>query len=263
MHKYIMVLKQYWQNIFVYRVSFVLWRFRQFLSSLMALTIWSVIFTNQEIAFGYQQKQMISYVFLVTVLYNIISTTSLNDLTGEVYSGKLSTKLVKPMNIFLALGFQDLADKLLNIGFVIVESIILFFIFKPSFVFPSLAQGLIFMVWVVLATLIAFMINLLFGSIGFWSRDSWGPRFLYYMILDFTAGKLYPLDILPQVIQKAIYFTPFPYMSYVQIQLFLGRLKTDQILPITLSMATWTIGLIFISRKIWRRGLKNYTAMGQ
>ena len=263
MHKYIMVLKQYWQNIFVYRVSFVLWRFRQFLSSLMALTIWTVIFTNQEIAFGYQQKQMISYVFLVTVLYNIISTTSLNDLTGEVYSGKLSTKLVKPMNIFLALGFQDLADKLLNIGFVIVESIILFFIFKPSFVFPSLGQGLIFLVWVILATLIAFMINLLFGSIGFWSRDSWGPRFLYYMILDFTAGKLYPLDILPPVIQKAIYFTPFPYMSYVQIQLFLGRLKQDQILPITLSMITWTIGLIFISRKIWHKGLKNYTAMGQ
>ena len=258
-----MFIKLYWQNTFVYRVTFVMWRFRQFLSSIMALTVWSVIFSNQDMAFGYQQDQIIAYVFLVSVLYNIISTTSLNDLTGEIYSGKLSVKLVKPINIILSFGFRDLADKLMNIGFVIIESMILFLIFKPSFVFPDLFLGLVFIVWVILAALIAFLINLLFGSIGFWSRDSWGPRFLYYMILDFTAGKLYPLDILPVVVQKAIYFTPFPYMSYVQIQLFLGRLEMDQILPISLAMITWVIGLTFIFRKIWHKGLRNYTSMGQ
>jgi len=263
MHKYLIVLKQYWQNIFVYRTSFVLWRFREFISSLMALTIWKVIFTNQEAAFGYQQNQLIAYIFLATVLHNIILTTSLNNLAGDIYSGGISTKLVKPINIWLSLGFQDIADKILNLSFVILESTILYFIFKPVFIFPSLTHGLIFVTWVILATLISFIINLLFGSIGFWSPDSWGPKFLFYMFLDFTAGKLYPLDILPNFIQQIVYLTPFPYLSYVQTQLFLGRLQSDQIIPITLVMITWILGLTFIFKIIWNKGLKNYTAMGQ
>ncbi|MBU2543745.1 ABC-2 family transporter protein [Patescibacteria group bacterium] len=261
--KYIIVLQQYWQNLFVYRMSFVVWRLRQFLSSFTALSVWSVVFANQKTAFGYAQDEMITYIFLVTVLYNIILSSSLNALSGEIYSGSMSTKLVKPINVFLSLGFQDLAHKILNFGFVILESLILYFIFKPSFIFPNQSYELIFIAWVALAALICFIINLLFGSIGFWSPDSWGPRFLFYIFLDFTAGKLYPLDILPNIIQKIVYLTPFPYMSYVQIQLLLGRLQPNQILPITLTMLAWTVGLILIFKLVWQKGLKNYTAMGQ
>lgn len=263
MHKYLFFLKQYWQNMLTYRLSFMLWRLREFTSSLMALTVWQVIFANQEVVFGYQRNQIMAYVFLSTILHNLIATSSLNNLAGDIYSGKISTTLVKPVNIFLAWGFQDLADKLLNFGFVLLESSLLFFIFKPTFNFPSFEIGLVFILWTLLAVLISFIINILFGMIGFWSPDAWGPKFLFFMLLDFTAGKLYPLDILPVIIQKIINYTPFPYLSYFQTQLFLGRFPTQQIFTTTLIMLSWIIGLSLFLKIIWNKGIKNYTAMGQ
>ncbi len=259
-----MVIKQYWQSLLVYRLSFVLWRLREFLSSLTALTVWSVIYTNQSNAFNYSQHEMIAYVFLAAIMGNIVSTTSLNGLTDEIYSGRLITKLIRPMNIVLTWGFQDIADKLINFGFVIVEIAILFFIFQPQLNF-NLSPIIIFVLigWIVIATMISFVIQLLFGLIGFWSPDSWGPKFLYYMVLEFTAGRLYPLDILPAILQKILYLTPFPYLSYIQTQLFLGRVDSSQITNITLLMIGWLLVLSIFYKFIWKKGIKDYTAMGQ
>lgn len=263
MYKYWLLIKQTWQNYFVWRTSFVMWRFRQFMSSLMSLTIWQVIFTGQNQVFGYQDQQMITYVFLSSLLFNIMLTSALGNLPNRIYSGHISFELLKPVNLFSLLAAEEVGDKALNIGFVVVESLILYLIFQPSFIWPSLSVGLIFGGWVMLGTLLNFIITLLFGTIGFWSPDAWGPKFLFFIMLDFTAGKLYPLDILPTAIQHVINLTPFPYLSYTQTQLFLGRLTTDQILPLTLTMITWILSLGIIFKILWNKGIKNYAAMGQ
>jgi len=82
------------------------------------------------------------------------------------------------------------------------------------------------------------------------------------MILDFTAGKLFPLDILPIMLQKIIYLTPFPYLSFVQIQLFLNRLNSQDILKHTVILVFWIFILGTITNKIWKKGLKSYESVG-
>lgn len=263
MRKYWLIFHQYWQNAFVYRTSFLLWRLREFLSSLMVLTIWQVIFDQQQTAFGYQAAQMTAYVFLATILHNVIMTTALNNLAGDIYSGKISTLLVKPINIFLSWGALDLADKSLNLGFVILETSLLFYIFKPNFIWPDASVWPIFIFWVILAVILNFIINLLFGSLGFWSPDSWGPKFLFYMLVEFTAGKLYPLDILPTIIQRIIFYTPFPYLSYLQTQLFLGRINDAQLIHFSVVILAWILLLGLLFRYVWQKGIRNYTSMGQ
>lgn len=263
MFKYLVLLKQTWQNMLTYRVSFVMWRVRQFLSSLMALTVWTVIYSGQNQAFGYQHDQMMTYVFLATVLFNSMMTSSLHNLADRIYSGQISFELLKPVNLFVYLGIENIADKLMNIGFVIFESMILYLIFRPNLILPTVELMPVFLIWVLLGTLMYFLVILLFGDVGFWSPDAWGPTFLFFMFLDFTAGKLYPLDILPQVVQKVVSFTPFPYLTYYQSQLFLNRIDSEQVWPITLGMLGWIGGLALLHRLVWRKGLKDYTSMGQ
>ncbi len=262
MHKYLLLLKLTWENSLVYRTSLIIWRVQQFLSTIMSLTLWTVIFSGGGQVFGYERSQMISYVFLVSALQSVILATNLHGLAGTIYSGDLTNVLLKPLKIFWYFGVQDVADKLKNFSFIILETIILYFIFKPELVIPPLPIFLLFLVWVLCGAMVNFFITLLFGSLGFWSNETWGPRFLFFMIIDFTAGKLFPLDILPSVIRQALYFTPFPYLSYAQIQLFLGRLSPTDIILNSLVLAGWVIGLGVAARLVWRRGLKDYAAAG-
>lgn len=261
-NKYLTIAKLSWQNGLVYRTSLVMWRIRQFLSTLMALTIWQVLFDTQDQIFQYQQDQMIGYIFLISILQSTILTTIMHGLASDIYSGKISNILLKPLNIFYYLASLDIADKLKNIAFVIVETIILALIFKPTIILPSPIILLLFLLTVLIGIVIYFLVLLLLGSIGFWSPETWAPRFLFATFLQLTAGKLFPLDILPQTMQNILFFTPFPYLSYFQTQIFLGKLTTQQtISSVTMSVA-WLIILTVVVKYVWKKGIKNYSAVG-
>ena len=263
MEKYWRLLKISWENGFVYRTSLVMWRLRQFLGTLMALTVWTVVFTGQSSTFGYSQETMITYVFTVSFLQSMVLSSALNGLAQQIHDGRISYELLKPVNIYLYLGAQELADKLKNVAFIVIETVVLFLIFRPVLALPDPATLVVFLVWVITGTVLYFLISLLFGSLGFWSPETWGPRFLFFMFLDFTAGKLFPLDILPQVIQRVLYLTPFPYLSFIQTQLFLGRLTGAEAVTNSLGLVVW-LGLAAVLVKVvWHRGIKSYSAVGQ
>lgn len=263
MRKYWQLFLITWQNSFVYRLSLFFWRFRQFLSTIMSLTIWSVIFTSQQSAFGYARAEMITYIFTVSILQSLILATVLNGLAGEVYSGAISKELVKPVNLYVYLGIQDIADKLKNFIFVILESSIIFFIFRPEIIIPTLDAGIVFLFWLAGGIILNFWISLLFGALGFWAPNTWGPRFLFFMIVEFTAGKLFPLDILPKAVQAFLNATPFPFLSYYQTQLILGRLGPAEVLQKSVLLLFWIILTGVAALWVWKKGLRDYSAAGQ
>lgn len=263
MSKYITLLQLSWQNGLVYRMSVLMWRLRQFLETILSLTVWAVIFDNNPQAFSYSREGMITYIFLVSFLQSIILASALNGLAQRVYSGEISNYLLKPINLFGYFAIEEVADKLKNMGFLIFEVLLLFLIFKPTLIIPQLSVVLFFIVLAFLGMLLNFCITLVFGSFGFWSPETWGPRFLFFMILNFTAGKLFPLDILPDFVQKILYFTPFPYLSFIQIQFFLGRLSVQETITHTIALCFWVSVIGIIAMKLWNKGLKSYESAGR
>ncbi len=257
MLKYLTLLKLSWQNGLVYRTSLALWRIRNFLSSLMSLTIWSVLFQNQQSIAQYQRNEMISYIFLISLLQSIILATSLHGLANDIYHGNINQLMVKPINIFAYLTTQEIADKLKNIFFVLIEIIALYFIFKPSIAIPDLPHLALFIISLFTGLILYFLLKLLIGTIGFWSPESWAPNFLLMTMLTFTAGKLYPINILPQILQKILFLTPFPYFSYIQTQIYLEKTDINQsMINVGISLI-WVIVLFIIFRKVWNKGIKD------
>lgn len=263
MKKYWVLLLLNWQNGLVYRTSVMLWRFRQLLSTIMALSIWSVVFGGQQQAFGYSGSEMTTYILLTAFLQSIVLATTLYGLAETIYSGNLSNVLLKPINLFAYFGLQDIADKGKNLLALLIETASILYFFKPELVTPSFLLVCVFIVWTLAAIVLNYLIALLFGAIGFWSPDTWGPRFLFFMLLEFTAGKLFPLDILPRAAQNIIFLTPFPYFSFVQTQLFLQKLSSAQILHHTLVLTFWILCLWVIATITWKKGLRDYAAAGR
>jgi len=262
MYKYWFLFKIYWQNTLAYPLSFAIWRFRQVLATFASVTVWLAIFQDNQQAFGYTRDSMISYIFLIGFLQSIILATEIGGLGQQIYEGQISNVMVKPLKVLGWIGAIDLADKAYNFAFLIVETLILYLIFRPHFVLPTIPFFLAFLVTTFLGAVLFFLAMLLIGVMGFWSPDNWGIRFLFYMFIDFTAGRLYPLNILPQVLQNILRWTPFPYFSYFQSQIFLGKLDWMQIQQSFTVLLLWIALLAVSFRYFWLKGLKGYGASG-
>lgn len=261
--KYYRLFLLSWQNGLVYRASLLVWRLRQIILSVMSLTLWQVIYTDQTQVSTYNRAQMTSYIFMIALLQSLILASSLNGLAGDIYHGKISAYFLKPQRMFWTFLTFELADKFKNLVFALSEGVLLFFIFRPELIFPPVATWLLFILWSLGGAILFFYITILFGCLGFWSPETWGPRFLFFMILEFTVGRLFPLDLLPTLIQTLLRFTPFPYLSYVQIQLFLGRLDSSEIWWHSLGLLTWIVIFWQLASRIWEKGAHGYEASGQ
>lgn len=263
MRKYLHLFGVSWSNQLVYRFNVLFWRMRQFLSAVLALTVWQTIYTQTNTIQSYSAADMFSYVFLASILQSTILATPLHGIANHVWSGGLSNELVKPVNIYAYFAVQDIADKLRNIGFIVGESLLLYWLFQPTLLVPNLQTAIIFILWSLAAAVLYFWINLAFGALGFYSPQTWGPKFLFFVIVDVTAGKLFPLDILPEPVQTVLSFTPFPYLGFFQTQLFLGRLDASEIMHHSLVLLFFCVATALAVVKIWGRSLKHYTAVGR
>ena len=124
-----MVFSVSWSNEFVYRLNFVLWRFRNILRFLMTYFLWRGIYTSNQNIFGYSQTQMLTYVFMVLIVQAVVtSSPSSDNIGGEIANGDLSNYLVKPLGYLKYWFTRDLASKSLNLFFAMFEIFLLWFL---------------------------------------------------------------------------------------------------------------------------------------
>lgn len=250
---------------FVYRLNFFLWRFRNVVFLLSLIFFWQAVYQQRGEIFGYHQNQMLTYVVGMAVLRAIIFGTRTADLAGMIKSGELVGRfLLRPWNVTQAFFFRDLAPKLLDITFGLAELFLLIKIFHlPLFISSSYLNLLSFFLAMVVSFLLYFFLSLSFSLIAFWVDNVWAPRWLFGVIfLEFMSGVFFPLDVLPSGLVKIINLTPFPYLLYFPLKIYLGQVDFSEARRILLIMLAWLIIIVLLVKELWRRGLKVYSSYG-
>lgn len=262
MNKHLSIFTITLQEIFAYRLNMVMWRVRQVFVFLIPFFIWRAVLGQGGEIYGYSFAAITTYLFGTTVLRSLVMGSRTIDLGWMINSGQLTIPLMRPIGIFRFLFIRDLADKLFNLSFILIEIPLLLWIFHPPvFIQTNPAIVCYAIMSTLLAVLIYFFINVIFGSLGFWSRDVWAPRFLLMVVMEFATGAMFPLDMLPAIWQKIALLTPFPYLLYVPLKVYLGQ---DPALWIhLLTGLVWTIILGYITHVIWQKGIKSYEAEGR
>lgn len=262
MKKYLSIFTITLQEIFAYRLNMLMWRIRQIFVFLIPFFLWKSVLGQGGEIYGYAFPAIMTYLFGTTILRSLVMGSRTIDLGWMINSGNLTIPLMRPFNFFNFLFIRDLADKLFNLSFIIFEIPLILLIFHPPvFIQTNLITLITAIISIALAVLIYFYINIIFGSIAFWSRDIWAPRFMLMVIMEFATGALFPLDMLPKFWQQIIYFTPFPYLLFVPLKIYLG---SDPSLIVHLIAAIfWVIVLGLITNLIWKKGIKSYEAEGR
>lgn len=264
MPKYLQIIKNTWSEITTYRLNFILWRLRRVVSLLLIYFLWYALLAVRKQAFGYTQGQMLTYVLVSDIVGSFVFATRTMDVGDEINSGDLSNYLLKPLNYFTYWWAKDVADKAMNIIFSFIEVILIIVLLKPPILIQTNFLYLsLFFISLVLGTILYFYISFLLGLVGFWSPETWAPRFLYFTLNQFMVGALFPLDILPKWLFNLLGFLPFPHLMYLPLKIYLGQLDFLKILTGFGLALFWILVLNRLNLFVWKKGLSVYTASGR
>jgi len=262
--KYFQLAKITFEEYFVYRLNFFLWRFRSFILFLSLFFFWLAIYGQENNFLGYQKAQMLTYVVGIAFLRSLVLGTRTGDLAGQIRSGELTKLILKPLGVFSFCFVRDLADKFLNLFFVIFEVGLILLIFKFPFYLPkNPATYFFFVVLVTLAFFLYFLINLILSALAFWTEEIWATQWLFGVIfLQFFAGAFFPIDVLPAWLSRIIYLTPFPYLIFFPLKIWLEQLSAAMAVKAIFIGAFWLIFFYWLVSFLWQKGVKNYGAYG-
>ncbi len=267
MNKYLQVFKISFQQEFAYRLSFVMWRVRNVLQIFVVFFLWDTIFNIQgRELFGYTKEKILTYVFGLIIVRALVLSARAQDVSGEIARGEIINYLLKPVNYFKYWLTRDFSSKALNLFFAAGEFFLLYLILKPPFYFQtSIFQIFLFLVAISLAMLTYFLLLFVVDAIPFWAPElGWGGHFLFSVIMvEFLSGVLFPLDVLPQVIQNILSYTPFPYLVFFPLQVYLGKITGFLAFKGMFISLAWVFILWFVMRSVWNKGLKVYQAYGR
>lgn len=202
-------------------------------------------------------------VLMVSTL--VLSSPSSDNIGGEIANGDLSNYLLKPVSYLKYWFARDLSSKLLNIIFATFEVSILWLLLKPNIQMSSnLAVFLGFILSCILAIVLNYLVSITTRFVAFWTpENTWGIAFVALVLQEILGGGIFPLDILPKFVNILLQFTPFPYLIYYPVAIFVGKIQGMELIRILGQTFIWIAVMLWLSNLVWRKGLKAYSSEGR
>ena len=265
MSKYWHVINIGIQNTLVYRVNF-LFRVTFGLVPLFAvISLWRTVYRDQANAIsGYTLSQMISYYLILTI---VDALTAVNEddwqIAGDIKDGNISQFLLKPIDYLSYRLCLFGAGRLIYTAVAALPVAIFIWAHRQYFVLPAdtFTFGC-FVLSLVLTGLLQFLFSYTLALMAFWLLEVSTLIFIVFAFEYVAGGHLFPLDILPPVVLKALFFTPFPYQLYFPVSIYVGKTAGNQLYTGLFIQALWVVATYVVARFVWSRGVRKYSAVG-
>ena len=255
--KFLTLLSVNYAYMLEYRSELIFWVLAGSLPIIM-MGIW--IQAAESGKFAFKSVDFARYFFAVFLTRQITIVWVIYEFEKEVLEGKLSPKLLQPLDPVWHHVANHLGERLARMPFVLILSIFFFVLYPQAFWLPSIANLLLFILAVIMAFALRFIIQYTFAMVAFWTERAAALENLWLLFFVFLSGLIAPLDVFPENVRNIVMWTPFPYMINFPASILVG-------LPVDLtrgflSIAGWFLIFLGINRFLWRRGLKKYSGMG-
>ncbi|MFH1473322.1 MAG: ABC-2 family transporter protein [Candidatus Aenigmatarchaeota archaeon] len=253
------LLKMNIKRMAEYRADFFIGIIAIFLTNLLSVTFFWIIFQNIPTINGWTFEQMlfligISY-FSISIWHVFLVGASAHRVERHIRDGKFDMFLLRPVNTLLFLLMGNIDDD--GIGDMIAGIMILWYSSSALSIAWTIPNILFLILTITGGVLIFFSFNLIISTTSFWVTRSSAISELLWPLTKFTD---YPLEIYNPVINFFLTFViPFGFINYYPSQYFLQKTTVSFI-----SFLTPLVGLMmfFIAYSFWKYGIKNYSSTG-
>ncbi|MDZ8186861.1 MAG: ABC-2 family transporter protein [Nostoc sp. ChiSLP02] len=255
--KALIFLSVYYAYMLEYRAELILWVLAGTLPIIL-MGVW--IQASQGGQFGLSPVDFARYFITVFIVRQITVVWVIWDFEREVVQGKLSPKLLQPLDPVWHHLAGHIAERFARLSFAFLLIGLFFILYPQAFWIPSLSQFLVFILAAVLAFILRFTIQYTFAMFAFWTERATALENFWLLFYLFLSGLIAPLEVFPESVQKILMFTPFPYLVNFPASILVG-------LPVDLwqgffLMMGWILIFLGANRLLWRIGLKRYSGMG-
>jgi len=234
-----------------------------FIRVFLAYALWKVLFAAKTEIGGMSFEMMMTYHLVASFLTRLDQSVNMVwDMAEEIREGRFSKYMVRPISPlghFLAESLaKTLYILLVTLATVAFLAVVMRRILVPPSSLANLAGACLmgFMGLVFLS-----LLNYLTALLAFKFNDITGWHIMKNNAVDFLAGVLVPLSLLPAWIQDVMRFFPFYYVYYYPASLYLG-LKTEQFVTGLIVMAIWIVLLWGLSVIVYHRFRRIYEGVG-
>ncbi len=251
------LLLAYYAHMLEYRAEIFLWALAGSLPIIL-MGVW--IKASDSGNFDLNSIDFARYFFSVFLVRQFTNIWVIWEFERDVLEGKLSLRLLQPLDPAWHYVARHVSEKLTRIPVVILFIGLFFWLYPKAFWLPSIGNLLLWIFIIAIAFSLRFLIQYTFAMFAFWTERASAIIQFWLLFYIFFSGLIAPLEVFPPLIREIILWTPFPYFVYFPAALLVG-------LPVDLTRALLTMtgwGLIFylFNRWLWKQGLKQYSGMG-
>jgi ABC-2 type transport system permease protein len=240
-----------------YRAELILWVLSGSLPIIL-MGVW--IKAAQGGNFGLTPVDFARYFLVVFVVRQISVVWVIWEFEKDVIEGRLSSKLLQPLDPVWHYVASHLSERVARIPFALLLIALFFILYPQAFWIPKLPELLLFTLAVILTFILRFVIQYTFAIFAFWTERASALENFWFLFFLFLSGLIAPLEVFPEPVRAVVMFTPFPYLIDFPASILVG-LPVD-ITRGFLSTIGWILIFLGANRLLWRAGLKRYSGMG-
>ena len=110
------------------------------------------------------------YFITVFIIRQVTAVWVIWDFEREIVEGKLSPKLLQPLDPVWHHLATHIADRFARIQFALILVALFFILYPQAFWLPNLGNFLLFLLVVILAFILRFVIQYTFAMLAFWTE---------------------------------------------------------------------------------------------
>lgn len=243
-----------------YRIAIWLWMVWWIVQLFAYMMVWSAVAGARGVA-GFQRADFVAYYLVLMVVGRLTRSIDMWQLEVEIRLGRLTPKLLWPVDRIHESLTRWLSSSLLNLAVLAPLIPLLAVVLEPR-----IALTLERVLLAGPALLVGMGVGFLWGHVvalaAFWTVRTMALYRLYILAGQLLGGVVAPLAILPAGLGSLSRLLPFYYTHGFAVEAFLGHLEAQtylQLLPVGLA---WLLCGLVVRQLVWRAGLRRYTAVG-
>ncbi len=229
---------------------------------IISIALWNTVYnqTNNDTINGFTINETINYM-MFSIIFGAITYTNVGSIVGnDILMGKLSTRLIRPVDYGLERLSRTIGNRLYALIFEVLPGVIIGIML--GFHLYNYLMTIISIISIWLGLIINFFISLNWSLMYFKVKNSWSLEGLKGELVNFLSGVYFPIYFMPLTIQKMFNYLPFQFIIYVPSRIFINSYTLTQTMIFIIIQLAW-ITILYSTYKIgWHHALKNFEGVG-
>jgi ABC-2 type transport system permease protein len=194
-----------------------------------------------------------------------------SGISRSILDGSIKKYLIQPIDMVGFLFLTRIAHKLVYYTVAAIPFALVFFLcrgfFETGWPAPPILAA--FVASLIMGFVLGFYLESCIGMLGFWFLEVTSLLFVYMLFNFFLSGHMFPIGMLDGVklpggisLGDVVRILPLQYLAYFPSAVFLGKITGAALVRGLLIELGWVVFFVFLSRWLFNRGVRRYSAFG-